>query len=78
MAIVKESSRYQMKIDYKPSYDTTGSLDLSAWSQTLSYVDEQATLQQLRDFVDGIASLTVYAEAPYICLLIDTSQLVND
>lgn len=77
MAIVKENSRYQMKIDYKPSYDTTGSLDLPAWSQTLSYVDEQATLQQLSDFIDGIASLTVYSNAPYIRQLIDTSQLVQ-
>lgn len=76
MAIVKEASRYQMKIEYKTEYDTTGQLDLAAWTQTLSYVDEEATNQQLYDFVDGIASLTVYKDAPYKRLLVDTSELV--
>lgn len=76
MAVVKENSRYQMKIDYKASYDTSGQLGLSDWSQTLSYVDEQATNQQLYDFVAGIASLTVYRDAPYRTQLVDTSTLV--
>lgn len=77
MAVVKESSRYQMKVDYKPAYDTSGSLNLETWNQTFSYVDEEATLDQLSAFVDGVASLTVYKDAPYRRLLVDTSELVQ-
>lgn len=78
MAVIKDGSRYQMKIDYKTSYDTSGNLPEPDWTQTLSYVDESATLQQLADFVDGLASLTVYRDYPYRRLLVDTSELVQE
>lgn len=78
MAVSREGTRDSMKIEYKASYDTSGSLDLPAWSQTFSYVKESATDQQKKDFVDALAAFTVYGAnyAPYRVLIVSTSELV--
>lgn len=78
MAVNKEDTKYQVKIVYKASYDTSGSLDLADWTQTFSNVDEQATTAQLLAYGQALAGLTVYREAPYQVQLIDTSKLVED
>lgn len=75
MAIVESDQRWQLKIDYKPEYDSTGELDLAAWQQTFSYVDEDATAQQLYDYVVALADLTVYRNAPYRVTKVQTSTL---
>jgi len=78
MAVQKEGTRYQVKVNYKTSFDTTGTLQLADWSQTFSYVDEQATTAQLLAFGQALAGLTVYREAPYQIQLVDTSTLVEE
>lgn len=78
MSVVREGTRDAMKIEYKPSYDTTGTLDLSAWTQTFSLVKESATDQQKYEFVRALAAFTEYAEAPYIVQVVSTSQMVVD
>ena len=78
MAVQKEATRYQIKAVYKTNFDPTGTLQLADWSQTFSYVDEQATPAQLLAFGQALAGLTVYREAPYRIQLVDTSTLVED
>lgn len=76
MSVSKESTGVSLKIDYKPAYDTSGNLDYPSWSQTFSAIKETATLQQQRDFVVALASLTEYYDAPYRVLQVETSELV--
>ena len=76
MAVTKDYTTYAVKIEYKPSYDTSGNLDLTAYSQIFSHVSESATVDQLKAFADALMSLTVYANAPYRVSLVDTSELV--
>lgn len=76
MAVTKTETRDQLKIEYKTAYDTSGALGLSAWSQTFSYVKESSTLDQQLAYVKALASLTIYAEAPYKTLQVETSELV--
>ena len=76
MAVTKGFPKYVVKVEYKPSFDTTGTLNLPAYSQNFSKVKETATPQQLKDFIDALMSFTIYRDAPYKVSLIDTAELV--
>lgn len=70
------NTKYYVRVDYKPEYDTTGELNLPAYSQTFTKVKETATYAQLKAFADALMNLTIYKGAPYKVTLIDTSNLV--
>lgn len=72
---VKQNQRYVVRVTYKPEFDTTGTLDLEAYTGTFSKVKEDATVDQLKAFADALMSLTIYRDAPYKIELVDTSTL---
>lgn len=78
MAVNKANSVYAVKVEYKPSFDTTGTLTLPQYSQTFSKVKETATLEQLKAFADALMNLTIYKGAPYKVTFIDTATLVAE
>lgn len=78
MAVTQEDRRYAVKVEYKPSFDTTNSLTLSAYSQNFNKIKETATNEQMKAFADALMSITKYADAPYKVTFIDTTQLVSE
>ena len=77
VAVIKNGTKYAVKVVYKTEYDTEGDFPaLSNFSQTFSNVKETATAAELKDFADALMGLTVYDGAPYQVSLIDTSRLV--
>ena len=78
MAVIKENPHYAIKIEYKPSFDLSGNLNLPAYSQTFTKINELATEAQLLAFADALMNLTVYREAPYRVSFINTAQLIDD
>lgn len=77
MAVTQENTFYAVKIEYKPSFDTTGNLTLPAYSQTFSKINENATAEQIKTFADAAMALTVYHNAPYKVSLVNTGELVT-
>ena len=77
MAVTKTATKYAVKAEYKTTYDTEGEFPaLTNYAQTFSNVKESATVEQLKNFVDTLLSLTVYNGAPYQVKLVDTSTLI--
>ena len=78
MSVSKTNTKYAVKVEYKPDYDTNGEFPtLAAYSQTFSNVKETATVDQLKAYADALMCLTVYKDAPYKVYIIDTGTLVN-
>lgn len=78
MAIDKNNTKYSIEVVYKPSFDTSGNLDLASYSKTFNKVAETATVEQLYNFGVALMSLTVYSVAPFVINMIDTSELVPE
>ena len=78
MAVSKNSSKYAVKVDYKPDYDITGDFaTLKAYSQTFSNIKESASVDDIKAFADALMNLTIYRGAPYKVYLVDTSNLLT-
>ena len=76
MATILTGTRDQIKIVYKTEYDTNDEFpNLESWSATLSYVREDATLDEKKAYADVLAGLTQYFDAPYIVQQVETGRL---